>query len=817
MNIDFKRQILPHVIAIVAFVAITVGYFNPVFFENKELNQYDIQQWEGGARELLDYRDQTGKEGLWTNSMFSGMPGYLINVEWSDKAIEYLHRVYTLGLPHPVRVIFASFLSYYLMLLAFGIRPYLAIGVAVAFGLSSFMIIGLSAGHNARIGAIAYMPLVIAGIHLALNGKRWLGFGVTTAGLAMHLRFNHLQITYYLLLIVLIYGAVYLYVHWKKGELKAYLINLGLLSVAALIAVGSMFGKFWSTYEYGKYSMRGPSELTAESSSESTDGLNKDYAFQYSNSIFEPFTLFIPDFMGGSSSNFLVADEDSETLNALRRSGDQQTANQLARFSGAYWGKQPLTAPYYAGAVIGFLFVIGILFADKSIKTWLLLVFTLGIILSWGSNFSTFNYFMFDYFPGYNKFRSVTFTIVMAIFSIGLLGAHGTEKLLKDGFNKNSRRQFFIAFGVFAGICVLLIVGAGMINMHSPSETQLPAWFTSALADDRASLLRKDAFRTLIFASITFGTLWLTLTDKLRPAFTLAIIALAITIDMWSVDSRYVTDDNFQRNAKRNFFSKTEADKVIQEDKSLNYRVYNLQSPWNEARTSYYHKSLGGYHGAKLRRYQDLYDRELQPETQELIQKLQAGETNYNELGVLNMLNTKYIYFGPARNNVFKNNFANGNAWLVSNVQLVNSPDEEIAQLNSLDTKNSAVMDGSKFDPGATTFNNRGTIELTSYTPNKLVYNYISEDPSLAVFSEIYYPKGWTVSIDGTEEQILRANYVLRALEIPAGNHTIEFIFEPIAYVIGNKITAIFSVIVILSLAGGIYLHLRNVKYVAKE
>ena len=447
-GIDFKNDILPHLVAIVVFVIITIGYFSPVFFKNQSISQYDIQQWQGGAKELIDYREQTGEEGLWTNSMFSGMPAYLVDVNWSDDIIVGLHRIYTVGLPHPMRMIFAALLSFYILALSFKIRPYIAIAGAIVFGLSSFMIIGIAAGHNARIGAIAYMPLVIAGIHLTLTGKRWLGLGISTAALALHLRVNHLQITYYLLLTVVIYGIVMLIASYRNGTLKDFSINIGLLIVSAAIAVSSFFGELWSTYEYSEFSIRGKSELQSIGEDESSDGLDKSYAFQYSNGIFEPLTLFVPDVLGGASSNYLVGDPESYTYRALQRSGDQETANQLIRFSSSYFGKQSVAAPYYAGAVSFLLLVIGILFAEKKYKIWLLTVLGLGIILSWGSNFASFNYMMFDYFPGYNKFRSVTFTIVLAILGISLLGSLGLESLLRTGLNPQTRNKLFIALGV---------------------------------------------------------------------------------------------------------------------------------------------------------------------------------------------------------------------------------------------------------------------------------------------------------------------------------------------------------------------------------
>jgi hypothetical protein len=351
-KIRFVEHVLPHAVAILTFFLVTLFFFNPIFFDGKALQQHDIQQFQGGAKEITDYRQETGEEALWTNSMFGGMPAYLISVQWGTQAIAFLKQVLTLALPHPVSNIFAAFISYYILLLAFGVRPFLAIGGALAFGLSSYMLIGLGAGHNGRIGAIAFMPLVMAGIHLVFSNKRILGFGVTTAGLALHFRENHVQITYYLLLIVMGYGIMQLVLAIREKKIPALLTNVAILIPAALLALGTFFGTLWAVQEYSPYTIRGKSELVNTSQTKSdSQGLDKAYAFQYSNGIWEPMTLLIPNFYGGATATYLVQDPKSKTYEALMRSGDEQTANQLAPYTRAYWGPQPNTAPYYAGAL----------------------------------------------------------------------------------------------------------------------------------------------------------------------------------------------------------------------------------------------------------------------------------------------------------------------------------------------------------------------------------------------------------------------------------------------------------------------------------
>lgn len=805
-KINFNKQVLPHIIALVAFFIITILFFNPVFFDNKVLEQHDIQQWKGGAQELKEFREATGEEGLWTNSMFSGIPAYLVNVKWSDGIIDGIKKVMSLALPHPIKNIFLAFVSFYILLLTFRVRPYLAIGGAIAFGLSSFMIIGLGAGHNARIGAIAFMPLVLAGIHLTFTRSRILGFGLTAAALALELRENHLQITYYLLLMVIIYGILMLTDAIKHNQLTGFLKNTGLLIIAAIIALGTFFGKFWTTLEYSEYSMRGKSELVADKDAgENESGLKRDYAFQYSSGILEPLTLIIPDIFGGSSAHLLVQDEESEVLKALQRAGDPQMANQLARYTSAYWGNQPFTAPYYAGAIICFLFVIGLLFADKKYVIWLSVGTILSIILSWGDNFKIFNYFIFDYLPGYNKFRSVTFALIMALVAMPLLGFIGLEKLLERGLNKQTQKKLLIALCATGGFCLLVIIFAGMASFTKAGEEQLPAWFLNALRDDREGLMRSDAFRSLVFILMAFSVIFLHLKKKLSAGMMGALLSLFILIDLWAVDTRYFSEDNYRRERDKSFFAMTEADKEIKKDKALSYRVYNLQGAMAEARTSYHHQSLGGYHGAKLRRYQDLYDYCLEKETGELIQQLQSGSRDLSDFGVLNMLNAKYLTFGPSKTSFIQNDQALGNAWFVSAVERVNTPDEEIAKTCTINTNNTAVIDDSLFDvPQDIQYDSAATIVLTAYQPNQLSYEATTTTKGLAVFSEIYYPKGWKATIDGKDAEILRANYVLRALEMPEGKHTIQFTFEPKSYIVGDKIIFTTSILLLLVLLGSI-------------
>lgn len=812
-KIKFTAHILPHLVAVGVFFIITIFFFNPVFFANKTLQQHDIQQFIGSSKAIVDYRNETGEEALWTNSMFSGMPAYLISVQWGNGTIAFIKKIMSFLLPHPISNIFIAFLCYYIMLLCFRIRPYLAIIGAIAFGLSSYMIIGLAAGHNGRIGAIAYMPLVMAGIHLSFTKRRILGLGVTTAAMALHLRENHVQMTYYLLLIVLAYGLIRLIEAIKNKTLPDLLKTVGVLVVAVLLGAGTFFGQFLAIKEYSAYSTRGKSDLVGATPQQSTAdalGMSKEYAFEFSNDILEPITLMIPNIYGGSSGNFLFMDRKSEVYKALVRPENQQTANQLANYTGAYWGDQRLASPYYAGAIIVFLFALGIAFAEKKYVWWLVSISVLSIFLSWGNNFASFNYLMFDYFPGYSNFRSVTFTLVIILFAMPLLGLLGLESLWSKGVDKNARRKLLVVFASTGGLCLLFWLFAGMFSFTKEIEAQLPAWFVDALAADRKSLFRADAMRSFFFILAAFIVIYFDVHKKISPMGFYAFLIFMVTVDLAVVDKRYFTEDNFKRRSDNTFFALTEADQEILKDKSY-YRVYNLSyltgsgaNPFGEARTSYYHNSIGGYHGAKMRRYAEFYDSCMVSQTQQFVDEANQGNTGFNNLHAFNMLNIKYIVIGPQRENILMNNSAYGNAWFVQEVLNTHSATEELDKTCSVNTGTTAVIDASRFSVGDISSDTTARIKLTAYTPKYLKYESQSSSNGLAVFSEIYYP-GWEATIDGKESNILRADYMLRALEIPAGKHAIEFTFEPKAYTVGNKVTTASSWLVLIILLGSIF------------
>ncbi|MBK5278256.1 MAG: YfhO family protein [Bacteroidia bacterium] len=809
-KINFKADVWPHILAVLVFLLVTIFFFRPIFFENKAIDQNDITQFLWGSKELRDYRAATGEEGLWSNSMFSGMPAYLVNLDWSDGVISGMKRVLSLFLPHPITNIFLAFVCYYILLLVFKIRPYLAIAGALAFGLSSYMIIGLSAGHNARIGAIAFMPLVMAGIHLAFTNRRILGFGVTAAGLALHMRESHAQITYYLLIIVGAYGLIQLVEVIRDKGVKDLIKTLCVLSIAALLAVATYLGPLWAITEYSKYSTRGKSDLVTTSSDTYGSGLPKSYAFAYSNGLFEPITALVPNFYGGSSSQALVNDQDSKTYQALTQSRDENLANQLAQYTSPYWGAQPLSAPYYAGSIIVFLFVAGILLAERKYVWWLVSVSVFAIMLSWGSNFEAFNYFLFDYLPGYNKFRSVTFAMVIVFFSMPLLGMLGLERTLQSELTKDIKRKLLIAFGVTGGACLLFFVSADMFSFSRSFEGQLPTWFTNALHADRKSMLRSDAFRSVAFIFSIFILLYLNVPKKISLFGFFAFLSIMVVTDIAVVDSRYFSKEDYQRKRANMNLEVSPSSQDISKDKGV-YRVLNLTN-FYDARTSNFHNSLGGYHGVRIKRYQELYDSCISLQQEQLINDAQQGTLTLNKFGVFNMLNTRYFQYGTEAGNVISNPYAYGNAWFARKTVSVNSANEELIRVGQISNKETVVIDISRFNTLPFEFDSLSQIILVENKPPFLKYESKSEVNGLAVFSEIFYPKGWHATIDGKEVPILRVNYVLRALEVPAGKHVIEFKFEPLPYIIGDKVTMASSWILLLVVIGCLGLSLKEKK-----
>lgn len=793
VSINFKRDVLPHLIAILIFLVLVAVYFYPVLFENKGLSQHDILQFRGGAQEIIAHREKTGEETLWTNSMFSGMPSYLINTRYPGDFSGIIHSILTFKLPALAGNIFITLLCGYILLITLGIRSWLAIVGAVAFAFTSYNIIILEAGHNTKSLTIAYIPMVLAGLIYALRKNLWIGAALFAVGLTLNLHFNHLQMTYYMLLLVIVFGIVEVIYAVKNGTMTELLKRGLILAVAAVLAVGVNFGRLLTTAEYTEYSIRGKSELTpSNNGGQVGSGLDRDYAFNWSYGVGETMTLLIPNFYGGSSSATL--DEDSDTYQAFLRMGaPQQQAKQLVKSLPMYWGAQPMTSgPVYVGAIICFLFVLGLFIVDRRWTSWLVAGTILSLVLAWGKNFEAFNYFIFDYFPGYNKFRAVSSALVIAQVTIPFLAMLALAKLVtaKETI-KDLNKKLLYAGGITGGVCLLVWLFAGMAGFTSPiDQNLLQAQFpVDAIRADRESMMRSDALRSLVFIVLALGVLYFYLKDKLSATMAIAGVGVLILVDLWVVDKRYLNNDDFQKQVVENHFQPTQADLTILQDKDLSYRVYYLPNPFNDARSSYYHKSIGGYHGAKLRRYQDVIDRHI----------------SQNNLEVLRMLNTKYAITGDQKQPVQLVPEPLGNAWFVEEIKPVESPDEELEALTLFDAGTTAVVDVTKFPIEDHVYApNNDNIKLVTYEPDYLKYEYQAQEEGVVVFSEIYYPVGWQAYLDGEPVSHFRANYILRAMKIPGGNHTIEFRFDPKSYKIGNTVSLISSILLLLVIAGAV-------------
>ena len=804
MNKEFLYKILPHIVAPILFLLAAYIYFSPLF-EGKELVQQDTVHWRGGAKEILDYRMATGEETLWTNTMFGGMPAYLISAQFPGNLLKWIDQLIQVG-ARPASFIFATMLGFYILLLVLGVNPWLSIVGAFAYGLSSYFFIIIGAGHNAKIHAISYVAPMLAGMILAFKGKYWSGFTLFALFFGLNLNAGHIQITYYAFFIMVAITLASFYSAYKEKLFKQFSKAIGILAFAGLIAFGANFSRLWFTYDYGKDSNRGPSELTSEKSNK-TSGLDKDYAMDWSYGVAESFNLMIPNLMGGSS----VSDvgDDSKTYTFLKQNGlSTKQAEQMVSQLPTYWGPQPGTSgPVYIGAIVVFLFFFG-LFAVRGPEKWaLLIITTISVALAMGHNFLWFSNLFLDYFPGYNKFRTVSMILYVAEVTMPLLGFMALKQLYDGAIDrKNFMSALKWSLGIAGGISLIfLIFGGAMFSFSASVDSQYisggwPSQFIDAIKEDRKGMLIADSFRSLIYILLAAGAMYAFFIKKLKPLYFIGILGLLILADMWVVNKRYMKNDNFTSQQKvENPFTPTSADLQILKDKTLDYRVFNLTvSPFNDATTSYFHKSLGGYHGAKLRRYQELIDAQI----------------SKGNMAVLNMLNTRYVIRqGESGLVAHLNPQALGNAWFVDSVQVVPNADAEIASLTKFNPRTKAFVD-QRFKKNLEGFtpshDTTGTIQLIDYKPNKLVYKSDANAQKVAVFSEIYYPKGWTATIDGKAQEHFRVNYVLRAMVISAGKHEIVFTFKPKMYEIGKKVDLASSLLILLAFFGWVAFEIKK-------
>lgn len=800
---------------IIIFFFISLLYFIPDILEGKKISMHDITQFKGMSKEIVDHRTAYAEEPLWTNSMFGGMPAYLVSTQYKSNFLRYVHRVLLLFDFRPVSFIFLYLIGAYLAFLMFGVNPWLSAAGAIAYAFSSYFFVIIQAGHVSKVLALGYMPPVIAGVYAAFRGKAIMGSLIAGLFLGLQIMVNHLQISYYTLLIILILGIFELVNALKTNSLKTFLKPIPWLVVFVLLAVGSNFSNLITTYEYGKYSIRGKSELSANAENK-TSGLDKDYATQWSYGIGETFTLLIPDLMGGSSTGQLKA--GSHTYDFIKSRYGAGEAKKFAANAPLYWGKQPITSgPVYVGAVVFFLFILGIFIVKGHIKWWLFVVTVFSIVLAWGHNFSLFTNFMFDYFPGYNKFRSVTMTLIMAEFAMPLLAILAVKELLTGEIPKEVfMKALKITVAGLGGLLLLIMAIAGSFDMTSAYDEQFISQGLGELVDnlrmDRLAMLRADAFRSLIFIALTAGLIYMAYLKKIRLNMLIAGLALLILVDLWPVNKRYLNSKDFvTKKEDKTPFTPSTADMVILRDKDLSYRVLNWAvSPLQDASTSWFHKSLGGYHGAKMRRYQELFENAIQPEVMRLYGTLQkrpvmeAIDSTMATMNALNMLNMRYFIYDPEAPPLVNRNEL-GNAWFVQDILTVPNADAEISAISSFNPSKQAVVDErfmEHLDGFHATADTSANILLTEYKANYLKYAATTAAEQLAVFSEIFYDKGWQAYIDGDPVPHFRVNYILRAMRIPAGNHTVEFKFHPKSYFVGEKVSLASSLLLLLTILG---------------
>ena len=794
-------KIAPYLLAIIVFMIVSIAYFSPVL-EGKKIQQGDITQFKGSSKEIADFRAEYNTEPYWTNATFGGMPAYAVSAYYPYDFINKLDNLIRF-LPRPADYLFLYFLSFFILLLVLKVDWKIAIVGALGFGFSTYLVIILGVGHNAKAHAIAYFPLVLAGILLVFQRKYILGFIVTALAMALELSASHIQMTYYLLFLVLIYGIVKLIDSIKKNEIPHFVKSVLVLVVAVILAVGTNATRLMATSEYSKVSTRGKSELTINidgSEKQATSGLSKEYITQYSYGIPETFNLFIPRFMGGG--NYENVGFESNIYQFLKDKTDPRQAKQFAEFAPMYWGQQPIVeAPAYIGAIFVFLFILGIFLVKGTFKKWLVAAVIFSILLSWGKNFDILTNFFIDYVPLYNKFRAVSSIQVIAELAIPLLAI----LTLKEWFSKNNsseeklqalKKSFYIAAGI---ALTFTLFGSSLFafeGLRDANYDQMLPGLLEAIIEDRKAIFFSDSLRTLILVMLAAGILWLFIKQKLKS--TIAIIALGalILFDLVSVDKRYVNNDDFKAATKIDKpFVASEVDKEILKDTTY-YRVANfIVDPMNDGSTSYFHKSIGGYHAAKMGIYQELFDFQI----------------SKNNIQVLNMLNTKYFVFedGSQRETVQPNPDANGNAWFVNTIKTVENANEEIIALDSLRTKNEAVITLNRVSNDFKTEypkDSLASIVLTSYKANELIYESNSTENQFAVFSEIYYKNGWNATIDGVAVDHLNVNYVLRGLEIPKGTHQIVFEFSPSVVKTGSSIALISSVVLLFLILGQVVL-----------
>lgn len=806
MQLSIKKFI-PHLIVFIGFIIISLAYFSPVL-KGKAIFQNDIKHYIGMSKQQTDFKAETGEDTYWTNSAFGGMPTYQLGAKYPNNYIKKLDLAVRF-LPRPADYLFLYFIGFYILLLTLKVEYKIAALGALAFGFSTYLIIILGVGHNSKAHAIAYMPLVLSGILLTFQKRYVFGFIVTSIALALEIVANHFQMTYYLMLLVLVIGLVYLIDAYKKKVLPHFFKSVGILVAAVILSIGLNATNIMATQEYVKESTRGKSELTINpdgSPKEATNGLSKDYITEYSYGFLETFNLYIPRLLGGGNGEDVG--KDSEMFEFYRNIGASPVeALEEVKHTPTYWGNQPIVeAPAYVGAVVLFLFVFALFLVKGRLKWWLLGGTILSLLLSYGKNLGFLTDFFIDYVPFYNKFRAVTSIQVILELCIPVMAVFGLVRLFND-FEKEEEKLKALKFSalIAGGVALLFLVFKSSFDFVGANDGyyrqaygEYGQSFVNALRADRESLFTSDTLRTLILVLLSAGTIFMFLKKKLSETLVVVIFAALILFDLVGVDRRYVNNDNFISAIQvKRPYKASAADLEILKDQS-HYRVFDVTS--SGARASYFHNSLSGYHAAKLGRYNELFDFHIAK----------------NNMEVLNMLNTKYIIAEGQQGGVvaYPNTDANGNAWFVRELKQLTTANDEIMALDSINTKTTAVTTMADFStyPEVRNFttDSLAKIQLTEYKPNYLKYESQNTNDGFAVFSEIYYGNGWISLIDGKEVPHIRVDYVLRGMDIPAGTHTIEFKFEPEVIKTGSSIALGSSIVLLFLILGALFYEYKH-------
>ena len=794
------KKWFPHVAAVLLFLLLTIVYFSPVVFDGKDLVQGDVTSVQGWGKDLKDYHEETGDYAFWSNAMFGGMPANYAFMPATVNIFRYISIVVGLDLPFThIKIVFLYLLGFYAFLIALGCRPWLSIIGAIAYTFASYNFIIIEAGHVNKGLAMALMAPVLGGVILTYRKKYLWGILVTLIAVGIQVYYGHQQITYYLFLMIIVVALVYLVYAIRERSLKDYLKSSGILAVVAILATLPAIGYLMPTVDYTKETMRGGAVLQAVEGQKESSGLDIEYAFQWSYGVGESMTLLIPNFYGASSHYNIGL--DSHIGKALQ--GSEQRGI-YTKYAPTYWGDQPFTSgPVYAGAVICFLFILGLLVLKGPEKWWLLITTVISLFLSWGRNFAALNDFLFYHLPLYNKFRTPSMALVIAGVSMAALAVLTVKTIMENKNQKDFKdkfiQPFYLSIGITGGLCFLFaLFGSALFSFSTPIDGQYnyPDWFLAALRNDRAAMLTSDAWRSLLLIAVSGLFLWLFVQNKLKAGYFLLCLGVLILFDMWNVDKRFLNNDNFVPKRQAKAILSNEADQFILQDKDPNYRVMNLATnTFNESQTSYFHKSIGGYSPAKLRRYQDIIDYHL---------------SQRPNIDVLNMLNTRYFIIptNQGTREVQHNPEALGNCWFVDNLQWVDNPNEEIEALGDFNPAVTAIVDiawkeqlPADLSPVA---DGSDEIKMIDYKPGNIVYESTATAPHLAVFSEVFY-KTWKAYIDGQEIPIVRVNYILRALPVPAGEHEIEFKCVDDVYNISARISLWSSILVgllLLALAG---------------